>query len=89
MTLTSIIGLVAAALTTGAYVPQAYKTIKTRSTSDLSISTYLMLLCGTICWLVYGINMRDLPLILAKAITATLSGILFYLKLTSKSNAKN
>ena len=89
MTTISILGLIAAVLTTGAYIPQAYKTIKTKSTSDLSISTFSMLFVGTICWFFYGIFIKDTPIMLANGITATLSGIIFYLKLTSNPNAEN
>ena len=89
MTPISILGLIAAILTTGAYIPQAYKTIKTKSTSDLSISTFSMLFIGTICWFFYGLFIKDTPITLANGITATLSGIIFYLKLTSKPNANN
>jgi MtN3 and saliva related transmembrane protein len=83
MTTFSVIGYVAAALTTGAYIPQAYKTIKTRSTKDLSIITFTMLFAGTILWFIYGLYIHDTPLMLANGITATLSGIIFFLKVES------
>jgi len=69
MTHISILGLIAALLTTGAYIPQAYKTIKTKSTSDLSTSTFSMLFIGTICWFFYGIFIKDTPIMLANGIT--------------------
>jgi MtN3 and saliva related transmembrane protein len=65
--------MLAAALTTAAYIPQAYKTIKTRSTKDLSLVTFSMLFVGTILWFVYGLYIHDTPLMLANGITATLS----------------
>ena len=40
-------------------------------------------------WCLHGIFIKNTPIKLANGITATLSGIIFYLKLTSKSNAKN
>ncbi|THU35910.1 hypothetical protein FAM09_21195 [Niastella caeni] len=83
MTTISTIGIIAAALTTGAYIPQAYKTIKTRSTKDLSIVTFTMLFIGTILWFIYGLYINDTPLMLANGITATLSGIIFSLKIKS------
>ncbi|MEO5592727.1 MAG: SemiSWEET transporter [Chitinophagaceae bacterium] len=89
MTPISTLGLIAAVLTTGAYIPQAYKTIKTKSTSDLSVSTFSMLFIGTIFWFFYGIFIKDTPIMLANGITATLSGIIFYLKLISKTSGKN
>jgi MtN3 and saliva related transmembrane protein len=79
----STIGMVAAALTTAAYIPQAYKTIRTRQTRDLSIVTFTMLFVGTILWFIYGMYIRDTPLMLANGITATLSGIIFFLKISS------
>lgn len=82
MTISSI-GMLAAALTTAAYIPQAYKTIRTRSTKDLSLVTFSMLFLGTILWFVYGLYIRDTPLMLANGITATLSGIIFFLKISS------
>jgi MtN3 and saliva related transmembrane protein len=82
MTISSI-GMLAAMLTTAAYIPQAYKTIKTRSTRDLSLVTFSMLFSGTVLWLVYGLYIHDTPLILANGVTATLSGIIFFLKIGS------
>jgi MtN3 and saliva related transmembrane protein len=83
MTIIATTGLIAALLTTGAYIPQAYKTIKTRSTKDLSIVTFSMLFVGTILWFIYGLCIHDTPLMLANGITATLSGIIFSLKIKS------
>lgn len=79
-----ITGITAAILTTAAYVPQAYKTIKTRSTHDLSLGTFSMLFFGTILWLIYGIYLNNLPMMLANGITAALAGIILLLKLTSQ-----
>lgn len=75
--------MLAAILTTGAYIPQAYKTIKTRQTRDLSMVTFTMLFAGTILWFIYGMYIRDTPLMLANGITATLAGIIFFLKISA------
>ena len=80
----SYVGILAAVLTTGAYIPQAYKTIKTRSTRDLSMVTFSLLFIGVVMWLVSGILINDFPLILANVITAGLTGIIFYMKVTEK-----
>lgn len=89
MTPIYIIGIVAAMLTTGAYIPQAYKTIKTKSTKDLSIITFSMLFLGTIMWFIYGLYIRDTPLMLANGITATLSGIIFCIKIAAIKNGRD
>ena len=79
---TTIIGLVAAFLTTGAYVPQAVKTWRTRRTGDLSLSMFTMVFLGTVSWLVYGILKNDMPIILANTITLGTSFVILYFKLS-------
>lgn len=84
MTPISLFGLLAAFLTTAAYVPQAYKTISTRSTASLSLLTYSMLFVGTVLWVGYAIAIDNLPVMIANGLTALLSGVILYLKLTAK-----
>lgn len=79
-----ILGLVAAVLTTGANLPQAYKVIKTRSTKSLSAVSFAMLLTGSITWVIYGIFRNDIPVMLANGLAGTLHGIILFIKLTSK-----
>lgn len=64
-----IVGFIAAALTTFAFFPQAIKVIRTRDTKSISVVMYFVVTAGLILWLVYGILLRDLPLILANFIT--------------------
>jgi lactoylglutathione lyase len=78
--LIKIIGFGAAALTTVAYIPQAVKTWKTKSTRDISFWMFMLLFVGLILWLLYGIFLKDLPIILANAFTLLFAGIiLFYI----------
>jgi MtN3 and saliva related transmembrane protein len=77
----SYFGIIGAILTTTAFLPQALKTIKTKETKDLSLSTFLLIFSGTICWCIYGIAISDLPLIVANSITAVLAGIIVFIKL--------
>ncbi|MFV8271213.1 SemiSWEET family sugar transporter [Flavobacterium sp. GT2N3] len=79
-----ILGLAAAAFTTGANFPQTYKIIKTKSTKDISKITYSMLFCGGIMWLIYGILKNDIPIIIANGISAIICGIILSLKFCSK-----
>jgi MtN3 and saliva related transmembrane protein len=74
-------GYMAAALTTGAYLPQLAKAWRTRSTSDLSLGTLTMLVAGLGLWLTYGLARGDLPLVLANAVTLLLAGTVLTLKL--------
>ena len=65
----TLIGLVAAALTTSATLPQAFKSWKTRKMDDISLLMYLALTVGAFLWLVYGVLINDLPVILANSLT--------------------
>nr|WP_299387208.1 SemiSWEET transporter [Allomuricauda sp.] len=79
-----IVGLVAATLTTSAFVPQVYKTWKTRSTRDISFTMYSAFLLGTILWLFYGIHHNSLAIILANGITGILVVVMLLLKIRHK-----
>jgi len=78
---TEIVGLVAAFLTTVAFLPQVVHTIRTRSTHDISLRMYSLYTVGIFLWLVYGLLLRDVPLIAANAVTLLLSGTILMLKL--------
>ncbi|WP_413774269.1 SemiSWEET family sugar transporter [Polaribacter sp. PL03] len=79
-----IIGLVAALLTTISFLPQVYKTWKTKDTSGLSLTMFVVFFIGIILWLIYGIYLNSLPMILANSITATSSLYLIIMKLKYK-----
>lgn len=64
-----IIGFIAAILTTGAFLPQAIKIIKTKKTEDISLIMYSILTAGVFLWLIYGILIKSLPVIVANGIT--------------------
>jgi MtN3 and saliva related transmembrane protein len=75
------IGVAAAALTTAAYAPQAIQAWRTRSTRDVSLAMFLMMLSGILLWLAYGLLIGDLPLILANAMTLLLAGAILVAKI--------
>ena len=79
-----ILGLVAATLTTSAFVPQVYKTWKNKSVKDISLSMYTVLLMGLLLWIVYGFYINSLPIIAANIITATLSVLIVIMKIKYK-----
>ena len=79
-----ILGLVAAVLTTGSFLPQAIKVIKTKNTNDLSLSMYSLFFSGVFLWLVYGFLIDSLPIIIANMITLILSGIILFMKIRYK-----
>ncbi|MEE9362571.1 MAG: SemiSWEET transporter [Cellulophaga sp.] len=79
-----VLGSIAAVLTTGAYVPQVYKIWKEKSTKDISLSMYFVMLTGVLLWLVYGIHYNSIPIIVANIVTAILLVFVLILKLKYK-----
>lgn len=77
----SLIGYLAAFLTTTAFVPQAYKSWKSRDLSGISLPMYAMFTTGVGFWLLYGLCIASMPVILANLITFALSSIVLGLKI--------
>tara|TARA_Y100000590_G_scaffold171113_1_gene195742 strand:- start:1202 stop:1459 length:258 start_codon:yes stop_codon:yes gene_type:complete len=67
------IGFFAGFCTTIAFIPQAIKAWKTKSTKDISLLMFLIFITGVFFWLVYGILIHEMPLIVANAITLILA----------------
>lgn len=75
------VGLAAGFCTTIAFVPQVIHTWRTRSTEDISLSTFAIFFVGVLLWLLYGILRQDIAMIAANAVTLVLAGIMLVLKL--------
>ena len=72
MSAITLLGLVAATCTTAAFVPQVVKAWRSGSSADLSVGMYGLLTAGLSLWLAYGVLVRDLPIIVANAVTLAL-----------------
>jgi MtN3 and saliva related transmembrane protein len=79
--LTTLLGLVAAAMTTAANVPQVWKAWRTKQTDDLSLAMTLILSTGLGLWVIYGIMQSDLVIVLANAVAMVLSTTLAVMKM--------
>ncbi len=79
-----MIGFIAAALTTISFIPQAYKVIKTKDTTGISLGMYILFVLGVLLWLIHGIQVQDWPLILSNSITFVLSSIILAFKIKYK-----
>jgi MtN3 and saliva related transmembrane protein len=75
------IGIAAAILTTAAFAPQAIQAWRTRSTRDVSLTMFSLMVAGILLWLIYGILINDLPLILANAVTLLLASAILVAKI--------
>jgi MtN3 and saliva related transmembrane protein len=81
MALLDYTGYLAAFCTTSAYVPQVLRVWRTRSTKDISLKMFLVLVTGLALWLTYGIWRGEVPLMLANGITLMLAGTILVFKL--------
>lgn len=77
----TVLGLVAATLTTCSFVPQLTRVLRTRSAEDLSYGMFGAFSVGVLLWLVYGLLRDDLPVILSNAVTLALSVTILVLKI--------
>lgn len=64
-----ILGLVAGAFTTVAFVPQVVRTWRVKSASDLSLAMISLNATGIFLWMVYGFRTGCLPIIVANLVT--------------------
>jgi MtN3 and saliva related transmembrane protein len=76
-----LIGSLASALTTIAFIPQVWRVWKTRSAHDLSLPMYLIFTSGVVLWLLYGLLLGAMPIIVGNVMTLFLAGTVLAMKL--------
>lgn len=77
----TLLGLMAGVLTTVSFVPQVVKTWRTRSARDISGGMLALFGAGVLLWIVYGVSLRDAPIIIANVVTLALALVIVGLKL--------
>ncbi|MHB8155101.1 MAG: SemiSWEET family sugar transporter [Candidatus Omnitrophota bacterium] len=75
----TIIGATAATLTMFSFVPQIFKSLRTRSVHDVSPITLFQLSAGVCLWMIYGIARGDPIIIIANIITLITLAVLIFL----------
>jgi MtN3 and saliva related transmembrane protein len=79
--MTDLMGYIAAALTTASFVPQAWKTFRTKDVSGISLVMYSMFTAGIALWLVYGWLLRAWPIVVANTITLGLALVILAMRI--------
>lgn len=82
------VGIFAASLTTIAFLPQAIKTWRTKSTDDLSPLLFILFCIGVIGWFTYGVLLKDIIMIIGNTITIMLAGSILYFIIRQKYTRK-
>ena len=76
-----LFGFSAALLTTIAFLPQLYKTWKTKSADDVSLVMLILFLTGLICWIIYGLKINSIPILVANFVTFIFNFSILILKI--------
>ncbi len=80
----TLLGFLAASLTTCAFLPQAVKVWKSRSTRDISLGMFVMFCLGVLLWTIYGVLRRDLPMIASSLASLVIALFILGMKLKYK-----
>jgi len=81
MTLTDLIGTLAAVLTTISFLPQALHTFRTKDVRGISLGMYSIFTLGVAMWLVYGLMLGAWPVVIANCVTLALASGILVMKL--------
>ncbi len=63
MTLLATLATIFGVINGFANLPQIYKIFKTKSAKDIAITTYLILTVGSVVWILYGIEIMNIPIL--------------------------
>lgn len=77
----NIIGIVAGIITTSALIPQAIKIYKNKSARDISLTMFVFLAIGISLWLIYGLLIKELPVVSANFVSLILIFSIIFMKL--------
>jgi MtN3 and saliva related transmembrane protein len=78
------IGYVGSLLTSITFIPQVYKSWKSKSVGDLSIAMIVIVISSTIVWLIYGYLISSGPVLVANVVVLVLTLVLLYFKTAFK-----
>ena len=73
MQLSDVLGYAAATLTTASFVPQVWRTLRTRDVSGISLKMYSLFTLGIAVWLAYGIVLKQTPMLVANSVSLVLA----------------
>lgn len=81
MTLTDLVGTLAAILTTISFLPQALHTFRTKDVRGISLGMYSAFTLGVALWLAYGLLLGAWPVVIANCVTLALASAILVMKL--------
>lgn len=76
----TMIGMIAAVLTTSSFIPQIFKAYKRKRLDDLSPYLMLLFIAGASMWLIYGLFKVDAIIVVANVLALAFNLILLLMK---------
>ena len=80
MIITEIIGYIAGILVAITMIPQIKMSLKTKSVKGISTSMLLIFFFSMLLWTIYGILIKNYPLIITNGFATIISGIQVFIK---------
>lgn len=81
-----LIGFMAGACSTLAFMPQVIKVWRTKSTGDISLWMYVVLCTGVALWCLYGALIGSPSVVITNLFILSLSLIILFMKLQFEKN---
>ncbi len=81
MNITEIIGYVAATVGALIFLPEVIKTIRTKDTKGLSLSSFILISINNFLWLTYGILSVDSAIVLSQVFVFPMGLVILFYKL--------
>ncbi len=79
-----IIGGCAGILCTISFLPQVIKIFRSKNTKDISLLTFSMFAIGVFLWFIYGMLIKDMPVIMTNISIFILALLIVFMKLKYK-----
>ena len=80
----TLVGYIAAVLGVTAFVPQAWRVVRTRDTRSLSTPMWVVECLAFAAWVAYGVLLGEWPIILPNAICFLLSAFILTMKVVPR-----
>ena len=81
MQISDWVGSLAATLTTVSFIPQALHTYRSKDVGGISLLGYSSFTVGVGMWLIYGLLLREGPIVIANAITVSFASLILLMKI--------
>ncbi|MDR3256621.1 MAG: SemiSWEET transporter [Endomicrobium sp.] len=75
------LGFIAGFFSTIAFIPQVYKTWKTKAAKDVSIQMFILYIMGNILWIIYGVIFEKPAIYVTNIVVFILASIQIILKI--------